>query len=206
MVPYARTTVPMHQVISYLQSAPAPVEVKRTAYIMFRIESANGQSGINNNYVGCQADAGRWNAKFDPLIVGVVEVQENGTGRDRLFVAFDRWQSCIDFLLDRVEDRGLYIGGFARPRSNMQVATEAKLCTAYVREWATGRHDAEPSAQQLSDWHSMYMQSEALFRGSASTGSAPTSGPAHPDPVNSTDALNDAEAKALGINPTETES
>lgn len=197
VVPYVRTTVPMHEVISYLQAASAPVEVKRTAYIMFRIESANGQSGLNNNYVGCQADSGRWPAKFDPLIVGAVETVENGTGRDRLFAAFDRWQSCVDFLLDRVEQRGIYIGGVAIPRSNMTVATEGDLCTAYVREWATGSRDAHPSAQQASNWHSMYMQAEALFR-SQGTGPVPVGGfPNVPTDDAETEALNAAEQQRI---------
>lgn len=175
VIDYRRTTVPMTEVIGYLQSVSAPIEVKRSAYIMWRIESANGQSGICNNYVGCQADVGRWPAKFDAVIAGVVEVAENGTGRDRLFVAFDRWQSCVDFLLDRVEHRGIYISGVAIPISNMMVATLADLCTAYVREWATGTHDAQPTAQQLSDWRSMYNQAAGLFR-SSGNGPAPPGG------------------------------
>lgn len=184
-VPYERTIVTMADIISYLQSASSPVEVKRSAYIMFRVESANGASGINNNYVGCQADVGRWAAKFDALITGIVEVQENGTGRDRLFVAFDRWQSCVDFLLDRVEHRGIYIGGVAIPISNMMVATETDLCTAYVREWATGQHAAQPTAQQLADWRSMYGQATGLFRHGAQVGA--------PAPEPTADDLNAAE-------------
>lgn len=191
-VPYVRTTVAMADVISYLQAAPQPVEVKRTAYIMWRIESANGQSGICNNYVGCQADGRRWDAKFDASIVGVVDMAENGTGRARLFVAFDHWQSCMDFLLDRVEHRGIYIGGVAIPISNMMVATETDLCTAYVREWASGRHDAQPTTQQLAGWHSMYGQACAYFRHGVEPAPANVSTD-NTNPDNSADTLNAAQ-------------
>jgi hypothetical protein len=169
-------------------------EIKRAAYVLFRTESANGSSGLNNNYVGAQCDSGRWPAKFDALIVGVVQTMENGTGRTRLFAAFDRWQSCIDFLLDRVATRGLYIGAKALPISHLLVTDETDLVRAYTKEWAQGRADAEPSADTVAAWRSMYDQAQALFR----HGSAPVA------PVDTTtDALNNAEAKLLGI-PTET--
>lgn len=163
MVPYAHTTVPMVDVISYIQADDCDPEVKRAAYVMFRTESANGQSGLNNNYVGCQCDSGRWPSKFDPLIVGVVQTTENGTGRTRLFAAFDRWQSCVDFLLDRVATRGLYIGAKALPISHLLVSTEDDLVRAYTKEWAQGRSDAEPSADTIAAWRSMYRQAAALF-------------------------------------------
>lgn len=165
IIPYARTTVPMHEVISYMQAASGiDPEVKRAAYILFRVESANGQSGICENYVGCQADSGRWPAKFDPLIVGVVQTTENGTGRTRLFAAFDRWQSCVDFLLDRVATRGLYIGAKALPISHLLVTNQTDLVRAYVKEWAQGSAAAEPNADTVANWRSMYLQAEALFR------------------------------------------
>ena len=189
MVPYEQTTVPMHEVISYMQAAGCDPEVKRAAYIMFRVESANGQSGLNNNYVGCQCDAGRWPSQFDALIVGVVQKAENGTGRTRLFAAFDRWQSCVDFLLDRVTARGLYIGAKALPFSHLLVTDETSLVRAYTKEWAQGNANAEPSADTIAAWHSMYGQAMALFR-HGHVASAPVA----PAPVEvSADDLNAAE-------------
>jgi hypothetical protein len=163
LVPYDRTTVEMPEVVAYLQGADVKTEAKKAAYAVFRIESGNGKSGFNNNYVGAQADSGRWPAKFDPLITGVVEETENGTGRDRLFLAFGSWTSCVDFLLDRVLSRGLYVGGHATPISNMNVATETDLCTAYVREWAQGSATAKPTSADFETWESMYRQATELF-------------------------------------------
>lgn len=191
MVPYARTTVPMHEVISYMQGVPGlDPEVKRAAYVLFRVESSNGQSGICENYVGCQCDSGRWPAKFDSFIVGVVETMENGTGRQRLFAAFDRWQSCVDFLLDRVKTRGIYIGAKALPISHLLVTNETDLVRAYVKEWAQGSASAEPDANTIAAWHSMYGQAQALFR------HGPTPSPT-PDPDNSADALMEREQQQL---------
>ena len=50
----------MGQVVQDLKALDYPVEVKKAGYIIFRIESANGTSGINENYCGFQADSGRW--------------------------------------------------------------------------------------------------------------------------------------------------
>lgn len=182
MIPYERTSVPMHEVVSYMQGVPdIDPEIKRAAYIMFRVESANGASGVCNNYVGCQADSGRWPDKFDASIVGIVEKEENGTGKTRLFVAFDKWQSSIDFLLDRVAARGLYIGAKALPISHLLVSNETELVRAYTKEWAKGDSSAEPDASTIASWHSMYGQAAALFRHGAAA-PAPTPAPAPPPP------------------------
>ena len=101
-IEYQHTTVKMDDVVGYLQGLAIPAEVKRTTYVIFRNESANGSAGINNNYVGAQADGGRWPPKFDDLIVGTVTKRENGTNRGRIFVAFDSWHVSVDFLADRV--------------------------------------------------------------------------------------------------------
>lgn len=190
MIPYERTIVAMHDVIPCIQAADLDPEIKRAAYIMFRVESANGQSGLNNNYVGCQADSGRWPSKFDTSIAGIVQTTENGTGRTRLFVAFDSWQSCVDFLLDRVQARGLYIGAKALPISHLLVADETSLVRAYTKEWAQGRSDAEPSADTIASWHSMYGQAMALFR---HHGVAPVPVASPADVEVSADTLNNAE-------------
>jgi len=42
------------------------------AYCIFRNESANGKSGVNNNYAGIQADVGRWkNIPGQPIATSV---------------------------------------------------------------------------------------------------------------------------------------
>ena len=156
-VPYAHTTVPMISVISYLKLLNCSQDVKRMAYIMFRNESGNGDHGINNNYCGIQADSGRWPAKFDPLFDGVVTKQENGTGKERIFLAFKSWEGCIDMLVNRVQGRGLYVGAPG-------ISSEKDLAQAYYRQWVTGNPRAVMPQQEAENFASMYGQALALFR------------------------------------------
>ncbi|MEJ0017556.1 MAG: hypothetical protein WDN25_13515 [Acetobacteraceae bacterium] len=204
VVSYRRTTVLMADVITYLRGLAVPAEVKRAAYIMFRNESGNGQSGINNNYVGAQADSGRWSAMWDDAIAGTVTVTENGTGRPRIFVAFRRWQDSIDFLVDRVQRRGLYVGGTTHLVLAMQVRSDRDLARAYYKEWVTGSAAAEPSSGTITSLLSMYGQAAVLFPADAaraaplapavpaakSAGAAPAS-TARPHPDNSADDFNE---------------
>lgn len=163
-LPYEHTTVTMLDVIAYLHVLTVPTEVKRAAYILFRNESANGSKGINNNYAGVQADGGPWPAQWDAAIVGTVVLTENGTGKKRRFVAFRHWQDSVDFLVDRVQSRGLYVGGTTHLVVQMHVANDHYLARAYTKEWVTGSAGAEPNAQALGSFLSMYGQAAALFR------------------------------------------
>jgi|GEM_PF-892625 len=166
VLPYQQTTVAMPDVITYLKALPPPAgaaaaawaEVRRAAYIMFRIESGNGSHGINNNYVGCQGDGARWPAKFDPLFAGTVTHIENGTGRTRIFMAFKSWNGSADFLLDRVRSRGLYIGGATSRVTSMAVDNITNLARAYYKEWVTGSARAEPDKDTIANIASMYGQ------------------------------------------------
>ncbi len=162
-VRYQHTTVPMAEVVTYLQGLAAPAEVKRATYIIFRIESANGQKGINNNYVGAQADSGRWPDSLDALFSGTVTMPENQTGKVRIFLAFAAWTGSVDFLRDRVTARGLYVGGTTHVVLAMNVTDAHALARAYQKEWVQGSATAEPSAQALADILSMYGQAERLF-------------------------------------------
>ena len=162
-MPFERTTVPMAQVIAYMQGLDAPVEQKRSAYVVFRNESANGNSGINNNYVGAQADGARWPPEFDAKIVGTVTMPENQTGRERIFVAFSSFSDSVDFLINRVAERGLYVGGTTHLVLTMQVNDQNDLARAYYKEWVTGSPDAEPDDQVLASFLSMYGQAASLF-------------------------------------------
>lgn len=163
MAPYVRTTIEMPAVIGMIKNTAATAEQKRMAYIMFRNEGANGRSGINNNYCGFQADSGRWDEKFTPLINGVVSKIENGTGRTRLFLAFDSAAGCIAMLTDRVADRGLYIGGKTHKVGTWDVTTVDELCLVYYREWVTGSPTSVPPSAFISNFTSMYKQAEKLF-------------------------------------------
>ena len=160
---YKRTTIEMAIIILYLQRLNVPAEIKRMAYIMFRNEGANGMSGICNNYCGFQADSGRWNAKFDKLISGVVEKKENGTNKVRYFLAFNDVAGCLQMLLDRVQGRGLYVGGTTHKVYQHTVTDSTDLATAYQREWVKGSKTANPTADELKNFPSMYKQAAKLF-------------------------------------------
>jgi hypothetical protein len=162
-LPYQQTSVAMTDVIAYLKSQPLPVEVKHSTYVIFRNESGNGRSGVNNNYVGAQADGGRWPAKFDERIVGTVTKTENVTGKVRIFVAFASWTDSIDFLADRVAGRGLFVGGTTSRVLTMKIDSPDDLVRAYHKEWVTGNKDAEPSPTQVASFQSMHNQATAHF-------------------------------------------
>lgn len=165
-LPYQATSVSMLAVTASLAMLSFPVEVKRCAYVVFRNESANGHSGINNNYVGAQADGGRWPEALTPLFSGTVEKIENGTGRLRLFLAFDDVGDCLAFLCNRLQARGLYVGGTVRSsRLTMDVRTPTDLAIAYTIEWVTGEPNARPSPEALSGFLSMFNQAVGLFPG-----------------------------------------
>lgn len=162
-IKYQKTTVEMGAVVAYMQSMPVLTEVKRAAYIMFRNESANGSKGLNNNYAGVQADSGRWPAKWDDEIVGTVAKAENGTGKLRLFVAFRTWQDSINFLIDRVKERGLYIGGYAHLVAKMNITTATELAIAYKRDWVKGLKGYNPTEEEIANFLSMYRQAQKIF-------------------------------------------
>lgn len=161
---YMRTSVEMGAVVAYIQSLTVDKEVKRAAYIMFRNESGNGKSGINNNYAGIQADSGRWPAQFDAKIAGVVIKKENGTGKEMLFVALHSWKDSIDFLIDRVISRGLHVGGYAHLVAKMNIETPEQLAIAYKRDWVTGNRKYNPTPAEATAFLSMYRQAEKIFK------------------------------------------
>jgi hypothetical protein len=161
--PYVKTAVAMHDVVHYLQNADVPTEVKRSTYVIFRNESGNGAAGINNNYVGAQADSGRWPPKFDDSIVGTVVTDENHTGRERIFVAFKSWTDSVDFLADRVLSRGMFVGSETHVVLKMAIADGNDLARAYHKEWVTGSAISEPGAAEVNSFLNMYEQAEALF-------------------------------------------
>jgi hypothetical protein len=156
VVAYKRTSVEEKEVIAYLQLLRVPLEIKRSAFVIFSIESARGQKGVNNNYAGIQADGRRIGGEFDKRVTGTCVVKENGTGNERRFVAFSSFKDSIDYLVNRVQSRGMYIGGFAKPYSNMTVMDVDTLSRAYWKEWVTGSSTAEPAPAQKSNFKALY--------------------------------------------------
>lgn len=163
MLPFRRTAVSMDTVVAIIRSMGYPPEVKRACYMIFRKESGNGRSGINENYSGFQADAGRWPPKYDPLIAGVVLKTENGTNKPRLFLAFQHASGCLTMLLDRVQQRGLYIGGHTTKIVDMEVKNVTDFARAYKKEWAAGSPLAEPTPEDVNGFASMYRQAAGFF-------------------------------------------
>ncbi len=160
---YQKTSVEMGLVVAYLKSLQIDNEVKKTTYIIFRNESANGTSGINNNYGGFQADSGRWPSEYDSEIAGTVIKTENGTGKQRIFLAFNDYKGSIDMLAGRVQVRGLYVGGTTHKIVKMNITNEGLLAIAYKREWVTGNPIVLTSTDEQRNFISMYNQASKLF-------------------------------------------
>ncbi|MBV7534039.1 hypothetical protein [Chitinophaga sp. sic0106] len=160
---FRRTSVEMLAAIKAIQDSTFPAEVKRAAYMIFRKESGNGRSGINENYSGFQADSGRWPIIYDPLIAGVVQKNENGTGKSRLFLAFHHVSGCLQMLMDRLQQRGIYIGGRTSKIVTMDVNNITDFARAYKKEWAAGKASAEPTMEDIKGFDSMYRQAMGVL-------------------------------------------
>ncbi|MGP0088655.1 MAG: hypothetical protein ACLPKB_01645 [Xanthobacteraceae bacterium] len=165
VLPFVRTTVAMNDVVQYISGMAISVPVKRAAYVIFRNESGGGQDGINNNYIGLQADGDRQADKWTPLFAGTCVHAENMTGNLRRFICFKSWQGCVDILADKVDSRGLYVGGYAHPYANMQINTDDDWPLAYWREWVEGSANAQIPDANKQDLLQQYEDATRLFPG-----------------------------------------
>jgi hypothetical protein len=161
--PYKKTRVDMSEVIAALKGLNIPVQVKRSAYVIFRFESRNGEAGVCNNYAGLQADTNRWPAKYDPLISGTCVTKENGTGNQRRFLVFHSISEFLQMYTDRLKERGLYVGGSVNLIAKMVVTSERDLARAYEKDWVKGNKKAEPTEIKINNFLSMYAQAIKLF-------------------------------------------
>ena len=148
--------------ITYLNKTKYPIEVKRSAYVIFRLESGNGKNGINNNFVGIQADGSKWPSKYDSVIIGTTIMNENMTGRARRFVVFDKWQSGIDMFIDRLQARGIFIGGKPTRIFKQDVLSITDLALCYYHEWVYGAK-LFVKEKDMIDFMFMYNQSVKLI-------------------------------------------
>lgn len=166
IVKYKRTQIALSVVVQYIQEHfyDLSPEIKAAMYTMFRFESANGSAGINNNYCGIQADSGRWPDRFTKDMSGVVSLKENKTYRHRLFIAFKGFKGCIDMLADRVEKRGLYVGGNTHKIVSMRVEDPVDFVMAYKRDWVTGNPNYKPTKREYKDIGSTYEKGLTLFQ------------------------------------------
>lgn len=157
-IPYQRTSVEMGAVVYYLKNKKAPLEVRRAAYMIFRNESGNGKCGVNNNYGGIQADSGRWQPDaLSAYFAGVSEQKENLTGKQRLFLCFQSYTSFLDFLIDKIQDKGLFIGGHTHDEfSNTYIPDIDTWTITYEKTWVMGNAHAVASTAELSEFQSLY--------------------------------------------------
>ena len=160
---FARTSVAMTDVISYMSSTAVTTPIKRAGYVIFRNESGNGQKGVNNTYIGLQADGSRIADKWTPFIAGTCVHAENQTGKQRRFVCLKDWKTSVDILFDKIGSRGLFVGGFAHPFAKMQVNTDNDWPLAYWREWVKGDSAAQIPAADKNGLLSQYAKAVQLF-------------------------------------------
>lgn len=160
---YAQTSVLMDDVIAYIKTFKENKEVKAAAYAMFREESGNGRYGVNHNYIGAQADVGRWNEYLLEHVTGTLVKKENDTGDLRRFLTFDSYKGSIDFLMDRVKKRGLYIGGTTHRIIKMTIKTPEDWALAYWRDWVKGNPTIPLPDSKKRDYVSMLKQGETKF-------------------------------------------
>jgi len=162
-VPFVKTQIDEQLVIAYIAAMPILREIKRAAYIFFCNESAHGKAGVNDNYGGIQADGSRWNKMFDTMIVATTVTPENMTGDERRFCVFDKWQSSIYMLVYKVQQRGIFIGGYAHPYALMEPHNPADFAKAYWDEWVKGDSSTPPTGE-VEDIVNQYNKAAQLFK------------------------------------------
>ena len=154
---FKRTSISIDEVKSYLISLDVPLEVKRSAYMIFRNESGNGKHGVNNNYTGVQADGNKLGHGFDEKVIATVVMPENATKKPRRFAIFETYKGSIDYLASRIYARGIYIGGKTNSAySKIDVTTPERLAVAYYKEWVAGSITAEIPITQKNCYISLY--------------------------------------------------
>ena len=152
-IEYKKTSIDMPTVVSFAKSliGKYPLEVVRTGYCIFRNESANGKSGVNNNYIGLQGDNAAWQGLNLTNVVGTT-VKTDGAGDTRRFICFNEngYKDCFDFLCFKAQQRGMYIGA-------ANVSTTDDLAAIYQAKWVA--NPKENTSEARSDFKSLYNSS-----------------------------------------------
>lgn len=142
-----KTSIEMPVVVSYAKTllSKYPKEVVRVAYAIFRNESANGKSGVNNNYGGVQADCGVWEGLDMTNVIGTCVYKDNA-GDLRRFLCFndDGYESCFDFLCYKIQQRKMFL----QTETFLNIANESasekqkriynlgiKVAILYLKKW-----------------------------------------------------------------------
>ncbi len=164
IVPFESVTVPMDTIINAIKASNLPVHVQRASYIIIRNETGNGHSVVNGtNPGGVQSDSGQWPEKWNDSIVATCVHAEGRTGKERGFVVFDTLENGVKFICERLQARGIFIGGFASKIAKMQINTPNDLASAYYKEWVEGDALYHLTDDELDDFLSMYKQAEKIF-------------------------------------------
>lgn len=165
IVNFVAVPISMDKINAIIAKSTAPLEVKVSAFVIMRNETGNGHSVINaTNPSGTQADSGRWASIWDKSIVATCLKNEGMTGKERRFVVFDKLETGIAFLINRIEAKGIYIGeNVDSAYYKGDVTTPEQLAVAYAREWVYGSETVVPDSQFIKDFVSMYNQAKKLF-------------------------------------------
>jgi hypothetical protein len=154
-IPFQPTFIEMPNVVIYGKTKIGEYdkEIVKMAYIIFRIEGANGLKGVNNNYIGLQADTGAWEGLDLTHVVGTCVKKDSGYVWRR-FICFDNTgaQSCFDFLCYKIKERGMYIGAD-------NVNTVHDLTITYKLHW----NGAQPQEQDFVMFDSLYNSATKVF-------------------------------------------
>ena len=78
-------------------------------------------------------------------------------------MVFDRLESSIAFLCERLQSRGLYIGGFAHKIYKQEITDVRELCEAYYSEWVYGYKNAKIGSSEQNSFASMYRDASNTF-------------------------------------------
>lgn len=164
IVAFVSVPIPQQKIVDTLKLSTAPLEVKIAAFVIMRNETGNFHSIINStNTSGTQADSGRWASIWDSKIVATCLKNEGMTGKERRFVVFDKLETGIAFLINRIEAKGIYIGEHVDSAYYKgDVTNPTQLAKAYWDEWVVG-DSSIPDAQFVSDFTSMYNQANKIF-------------------------------------------
>ncbi|SEA59307.1 hypothetical protein SAMN05192529_13136 [Arachidicoccus rhizosphaerae] len=163
VVDYHKTSIEMGVAIAALKAFDVSRQVKIAAYCIFRIESGNGKYGVNNNYIGAQADNNRWPDSLNQYIIGTAVKKENMTGKERRFLAFKDVSGSFAFLIDRILSRGLYVGGHCNVIADMDINDAQDWAVAYEKSWVYGSKTAKIPDSELRNILSIYKAGERVF-------------------------------------------
>lgn len=160
-VPYKKTSVTMDDVVTFANTLKSKynIEVIRTAYCMFRNESANGMLGVNNNYSGIQADNAVWEGLPLDNVIGT-SVKKDNFGDVRRFIAFneDGYRSCFEFSCYKAHQRGMYIGAEG-------ITSTTLLAVEYLVKWVgLKREIAKNKITDIENFKSLYKSSTKLIK------------------------------------------